>query len=250
MRVCGYFGKRPGDRDFLFDGLPARVADRWAAMLSGWLQAAQARDPENWQRHYYGAPIWRFALAPGHLNDQIWVGVIAASADAFGRSFPLSVLISAEKAGLPDYLTGPVDQLMDRIERQLLSFLDGGLGRAEMLKDLERVSDELRRALDVPPKEHLVMLPSLRPEEFAIALPVAELQANPERPGAMVQWPAQTRRREEPDPCYWWHEGTETRPAELCISAGLPSGSPTSAFFLGDWTGAGWRARVHDSGME
>jgi len=247
MLVCGYFGKRPSDRDFLFDGLPARVADRWAGMVSGWLQAAKTRSPAHWQETFYQSPIWRFALGPGHLNDQVWVGVLAASADAFGRSFPLTILISADHPALPANLTKPVDQVMDQIERVLLSFLDGNIARHAALKEIQIQGNALRHALAHSPGERRVTLPSLRKNEFAISLTIPALQDNPACPAGVLQYPAEAKRSADPSLCYWWHEGTETRPPELCVSAGLPTGQQAAAFFLGDWAQAGWRRRVEDS---
>jgi len=249
MLVCGYFGKRPSDRDFLFDGLPARVADRWAGMVSGWLQAAKTRSPAHWQEIYYQAPVWRFALGPGHLNDQVWVGVLAASADAFGRSFPLTILISADHPALPSNLTREVDQVMDQIERVLLSFLDGGIARHAALKEIQIQGKALRQALSLIPDERRVSLPPLRANEFAIQLTISALQENPACPAGVLQYPAEAKRPPGQSTCYWWHEGTETRPPELCVSAGLPAGAQAAAFFLGDWAEAGWRRRVDDSGI-
>ncbi|MTI42568.1 type VI secretion system ImpM family protein [Roseibium hamelinense] len=249
MLACGYFGKRPHDRDFLFDGLPARVTDRWAQVMASWMHEAKTLQPNTWKHTFLQGPIWRFALGPGHLDDQVWIGILAASVDTFGREFPFAVLISAEAESLPPGLTRSVDQIMDRIERDLLIFLDGGFNRREFVAILGEEAKALRQGITEKPTKFRYELPKPVSDEFAIALTVAALEAQPQDLSGAVSWQQASMQGKSPSNCYWWHEGTETRAPELCVSLGLPTGKQTAAFFSGDWMNSGWRPRDEHPGF-
>ena len=93
--VTGLYGKLPAHGDFVRRGLPSSFCDPW----DDWLQAgiAAARDAlgEGWERLWDAAPAWRFALPAGACGPDPVAGVMATSADAVGRRFPLTVAATA-----------------------------------------------------------------------------------------------------------------------------------------------------------
>jgi len=86
LAVLGDFASRRLEPDWV-----ARMDD-W---VSGGLRASRLMLGEQWLAHYLGAPTWRFAMAPGVLDAQWWLGVLMPSCDNAGRYFPLLVAQSA-----------------------------------------------------------------------------------------------------------------------------------------------------------
>lgn len=77
----GLFGKLPRHGDFVRRNLPRSFVGPWDAWLSAGLLAAPK---ERW------GP-WRFHLAAGDCGPDAAAGVLAASEDAVGRRFPLTL---------------------------------------------------------------------------------------------------------------------------------------------------------------
>lgn len=85
----GFFGKLPARGDFLRAGLPRRFTDPLDDWLRTALGAARAACGEHWDEVWTAAPAWRFALPPGACGPDPALGVMLASRDSVGRSFPL-----------------------------------------------------------------------------------------------------------------------------------------------------------------
>jgi type VI secretion system protein ImpM len=98
--TAGWFGKIPALGDFVSRRLPPEFIDPWDEWLSEELFGAREKLGENWLESYLKAPIWRFALMPGALDDRHWFGVLTPSVDRVGRQFPLTFAASfAPEAG-------------------------------------------------------------------------------------------------------------------------------------------------------
>lgn len=95
-RVAGWYGKIPALGDFASRRLPASFVDAWDAWLQRSMLASRSFLREQWQEIYLNSPIWRFALLPGVLDDQCWIGIMMPSADRVGRYFPLSIALPLE----------------------------------------------------------------------------------------------------------------------------------------------------------
>jgi type VI secretion system ImpM family protein len=99
---AGWFGKIPALGDFVSRRLPPEFIEPWDQWLSEELFGAQQALGANWLQSYLNAPIWRFALTPGALDAQHWLGVLMPSVDRIGRQFPLT--FAASFAPHPDSL--------------------------------------------------------------------------------------------------------------------------------------------------
>ena len=64
------------------------VCDQW---LSRGISASRLQLGSSWLDIYLTGPVWRFAWAPGVVDDSWWFGVMMPSVDAVGRYFPLVV---------------------------------------------------------------------------------------------------------------------------------------------------------------
>jgi type VI secretion system ImpM family protein len=246
MKHCGYFGKRPLERDFVFDGLSAGMTDAWARVMSDWLHSVQSALPQSWQRLYFEAPSWRFAIEPGLLGPSAWCGLLSASADALGRSFPLTVLISVEGPVHPLAFMTDVDARLDALEVQTMSFIEGNLLR----KDFSGVIAQQAGALSgltagVDPEGPL----QLETRETALRIRFARARADAIiADDALAVCTEQTPAPDLPR-SYWWQDGNATRPPELCIWKGLPRGWETGGFLSGEWDRFGWQRSQADPGM-
>jgi type VI secretion system protein ImpM len=92
----------------------------------------------DWMDTYLQSPIWRFALLPGVIDEQIWMGVLMPSVDKVGRQFPLTIALPLNMASptlanvtgaQPWYAkleqialsTLSIDQPADQLDQQLLA---------------------------------------------------------------------------------------------------------------------------------
>ena len=93
----GWFGKVVMLGDFGHRRLPQEfiaVCDPW---LSHCISSSRAQLGPAWLDTYLTAPLWRFAWAPGVVDEQWWFGVLMPSVDAVGRYFPLVVCAANQR---------------------------------------------------------------------------------------------------------------------------------------------------------
>jgi type VI secretion system protein ImpM len=98
----GWFGKLPGMGDFAHRRLPASFRDAWDPWLQRGLSRLRDRHAD-WTAHYLQAPVWCFALGPGVVGEDGWIGVMMPSVDGVGRYFPFTVAVPSDSlaAALP-----------------------------------------------------------------------------------------------------------------------------------------------------
>ncbi|MHA7776850.1 type VI secretion system-associated protein TagF [Roseibium sp. M-1] len=238
MDTGGYYGKRPMERDFVFDGLAAGASEAWAGIMSDWLVSIQSELPESWLELYFEAPAWRFAIAPGLMGKTGWCGLLSASADAFGRSFPLAVLMPLEGAIHQLVFRAAVEITLDTLEVQTMAFIEGNLSREEFQAAIAGHAETLARIADHPtPRTPM----HLGQEDKALRISFARTDGEAIIAGdALVCSTSQAAVQDLPL-SYWWQDGGSTRSPELCIWKGLPGGRETGGFFSGDWRRFGWK---------
>jgi type VI secretion system protein ImpM len=101
MATCGFYGKLPGEGDFVTRRLPWEFTSAWDDWLQQGMQASRATLGDSWLDLYLSAPIWRFQLAPGVCGPLAWRGLFFASVDRVGRYFPLTLAFSGASAPAP-----------------------------------------------------------------------------------------------------------------------------------------------------
>ncbi len=142
----GWFGKLPNVGDFASRRLPDAFIRRWDGWLQAGLAQARAEQGEGWLAGYLVAPIRRFWLAPGVMDEQGWGGLLMPSVDRVGRHFPLTLA-----------------QPMDRLDEALAAsrwfaaadaaarrVLDLDYTIAELEQSLARLSSQGRHPPDEP----------------------------------------------------------------------------------------------------
>jgi type VI secretion system protein ImpM len=90
---AGWFGKLPMLGDFASRRLPEGFVARWDEWLMAGIEASKVELGDRWLDVYLNAPIWRFWLAAGAIDENAWMGIIMSSVDRVGRYFPFTAAI-------------------------------------------------------------------------------------------------------------------------------------------------------------
>jgi type VI secretion system ImpM family protein len=93
--ASGFYGKLPARGDFVRRGLPDSFVNPWDAWLQTVIACGRAEFSDTWLDSYLTAPIWRFFINGGVLDNDAWLGVIMPSVDNVNRYFPLSLAARA-----------------------------------------------------------------------------------------------------------------------------------------------------------
>lgn len=240
MDTTGYFGKVPTARDFVYHGLPVRLTEAWASMVSPWLAAARSQDEKNWPQAALTSPVWRFLLpggVPGAEDCGGCAGLMAGSIDGAGRVFPFAVLLLSESftARRPD---AALDLVFDGIEPAMLAFMEGQFAAADLTAAL---LNEVRSFTAATSNE------TLKPVLDGGGDAACFIGGRPAwNAGAAVESyrpVAASTPRLDVSESYWWHDGMgPQRGPEFCVFRGLPGDTAAQPFFNADWRKA-WQRR-------
>jgi type VI secretion system protein ImpM len=142
MATCGFYGKLPGEGDFVTRRLPWEFTSAWDDWLQRGMQASRAALGDGWLDLYLSAPIWRFQLAPGVCGPLAWRGLFFASVDRVGRYFPLTLAFAGGRGpapgGVASTLAGDADGWFAAEEAAL-----AGLAPRLRLDDFDRAIQAL-----------------------------------------------------------------------------------------------------------
>jgi len=118
----GWYGKLPAIGDFAFRRLPQHFIAAWDRWLADGLNASRAVLGDRWLECYLNAPVWRFGLMRGLIDEQAWFGIMMPSVDRVGRYFPLTVVAPiAQPGSLEDARS--LEQWLRRVESAALTVL-------------------------------------------------------------------------------------------------------------------------------
>jgi type VI secretion system protein ImpM len=139
VALPGWFGKMPALGDFVSRRLPDAFIHGWDEWLQRSLVAARAELGADWLARYLVAPVRRFWLAPGVLDDSAWVGVLMPSVDSVGRHFPLTIAASLEQPE-PSLATAlAADAWLRAVDAAARKVLDVTFTAADLEGELERI---------------------------------------------------------------------------------------------------------------
>jgi type VI secretion system protein ImpM len=225
--AAGWFGKLAMLGDFASRRLDApwvRNCDQW---LSAGLHASRDEWGAQWLPRYLSAPVWRFACAPGVLDQQDerwWFGVLMPSCDNVGRYYPL-VLVQGR-------LQPPSDRVaLDHLELWWSCLAACGLATladGATLQDFENALAEcppwpngsglLRaRPQQTPGRTRYLLRPGMTPFDLSLQLAVGAALGG--LGGCSLWWRAP-------------HEGSE---GHCTVCQGLPPAHAFTALFSGQW---------------
>lgn len=151
----GWYGKLPSLGDFVGRRLPPAFVDRWDNWLQDVLQATRQRFGPQWSERYLVSPIWRFACAPGVIDDRIWTGVMMPSVDSANRYFPLTIAQAHAGFDATELRDAPLLTAWDRMATAALEALQNDLTPDQL--DQQLASGETADGA-APPSSALVSL--------------------------------------------------------------------------------------------
>lgn len=243
MELLGYFGKVPSARDFVFHGLPTRVTEAWAKIVTGWMTSVRSEGEDVFQRSVLSSPVWRF-LMPGGFNGDAGVngaaGLMAGSIDGAGRVFPFAVLLVSRHASTLTRPDARLDKALDRIEDAMLGFMEDQIGNETFAEMLKTVTGDISLAA----REPVAVSPLLADIELAACFNGVDPAWSGRQASQVMSLPALTASGAGSAENYWWHEGHgQLRPPQLYAVRGLPAYATARPLFLTDWS-ADWRPRA------
>lgn len=222
--VPGWFGKLSMLGDFASRRLSSdwiRPCDEW---LSASMEASRARLGERWLPAYLAAPVWRFAWAPGIVDEQWWFGVLMPSCDNVGRYFPLVVTQARPQPPSDRFALDHLEWWWSHLARASLETLGNGAGL-----------DAFEQALsDAPPWPTGTRPGWSRPltasgrERYALVDGAALIDL-------AQDLAAEGLRRRLVGMSFWWPLHTERGGGSCTLATGLPTAAAFAELLAGDW---------------
>ena len=127
----GFYGKLPSLGDFVSRRLPQEFITPWDSWLQSSLAASREVLGEQWLYHYLTSPIWRFALSPGLVGKNAWIGIVMPSVDRVGRYFPLTIACKVPGDVSLLHLFSAASEWFAGLESVAISALEDNLAVAE-----------------------------------------------------------------------------------------------------------------------
>lgn len=225
----GSYGKLPAHGDFVGRDLNKGFLTTWDAWLSGAIASSQEQLGETWLSRYLSAPVWHFALSPGVIDKQGWVGLVMPSVDRVGRYYPLTL---AWPIGLqnPAKVIGNSDFLI-KLENIALDALEQGW-------DIEQLTNVLA--------EVNVTVFSGSSRQLTEQVCVSLQQTSASNQSGFVELLAPLLQEKYQSYSLWWTQGSQMVDPGLLCCQGLPGLSSFSAMLDGNWQAGDWQS-IHDN---
>jgi type VI secretion system protein ImpM len=218
----GFFGKLPGQGDFVTRALPADFVRRWDDWLQASLAASRRQLGEAWLEFYLTSPVWCFALSPGICGRAAIAGVLIPSVDRVGRYFPFTLACPVPDACRPLGLWRTAAAWYAAAEGLALSALHEDASPAMLL--------EGALELGVP-----AVADDRATGRYTAGVRFAADEAA--APGdRLVRHLADLA----PLPSLWWSKGSQQLAPSVLISAALPRPEGFAALLDGQWSARGW----------
>lgn len=222
--VPGWYGKLPMLGDFASRRLSAPFVAACDAWLAEGVAASRQQLGEQWLDSYLTAPLWRFAWAPGVVDDGWWFGVLMPSVDSVGRYFPLLVALPLPAVPADASALAALDALYEGMGRAALDNLQPRASLDDFELALAQagcggIAQEaaLPAAQHLPGRNRHASLAALSPSRWATSLQVQALSLH--LAGHSL----------------WWPQASAGGEHSLSIGPGLPPPAQFSELLLGRW---------------
>lgn len=231
----GFFGKLPGYGDFVERNLPRSFLDQWDPWLQRGISGSQQSLGEQWLNNYLTAPVWQFALSPGCVDSNAWLGLFLPSVDKVGRYFPLTLAMPVNQSvnlSAAVYHNAPWFEKLAAIGVACLKESPTVEAVADVLQNLEDpllVPWRVQRP-ESTPLGNCVSSASgdMKPEQGDVSL----LQSLTLSEGLL--------RQHYPSYSLWYTAGGEHSPNALLSAESLPNPQGFAAMLGGQWQQFGW----------
>ena len=237
LNNLGFYGKIPGNGDFVSRHLPRTFIDPWDQWLQESIISSQQQLGENWLDRYLIGPIWRFALSAGVCGDNAWVGLVMPSVDSVGRYFPLTLAVPVTDTCKLLFIADNEESWFAQAEDIALSALDKNNRLETFNQDVIKLAVPGHFSLSSSTQPGEEPEPELTVSDFwRFAMTESEpLSAN------LNPLMEPFLRQRFPDFTVWWTNGSEQVEASILICNKLPPTQGFSALLTGDWHQWGWQ---------
>ncbi|WP_066960568.1 type VI secretion system-associated protein TagF [Microbulbifer sp. Q7] len=134
MSHRGIFGKLPGHGDFIQRELPASFVTPWDEWLQRAVHGSRELVGDRWLDYYLTSPIWHFAMSPGVLNRQGWIGILVPSVDSVGRYFPVTLAAPLENVSNPFAVLVEAEEWYEQASALAIEALQHALSADQVLE--------------------------------------------------------------------------------------------------------------------
>jgi len=223
----GFFGKVSSHGDFVARRLPEPVKNVWDEWLQAGIQASQQLLTDSWLPTYLTSPVWRFALAGGVADEQVWVGVLMPSVDRVGRHFPL--VICAVQNG----------------QSNLMEWMSRGKAWYDAIEVLARSSLQADFSLDEFDHALCAMSILVDPMVSDTGLPGHyrwPMDNREQSSLAMLHLSSQIAGKILSGHSLWWTEGSALVAPSVLLCRGWPQAGACAAMLDGAWQDHGWNS--------
>lgn len=226
----GFFGKLPSHGDFIQRDLPGAMLDA----LDAWLQQAVAVSreqlAERWLDIYLTSPLWRFALTPGCLDGNSWLGLLIPSVDSVGRYYPLVIAAPLPMDSAPVATLLGAGDWFGALEEIALNALQSPL-----------TADDLH--------QQLPSLPALDVQRHGTGRIGRQAALSAESAGAaemlrLLDWSCASAPNAN---SIWRTAGSERVQPSLAVAKGMPDSAGFAAMLDGQWQQWGWNGEANFS---
>jgi len=254
--MAGFYGKMPSKGDFVHRGTDRDALQKLDDWFQQGLNFSKETLGDGWLERYQVAPIWRYYLSPGVVDENAWTGVWIASIDKVNRNFPLTILDADNNSveRMVDLL-GYQDWYLD-VEDLLLSVLEEGFDFDAFCSSVEALAppvpgvwqphvDDLSsrvNGLQMPDDLHGLlyeMAEKIRTLEEKVGIAKAATTEVGTAPMTLMQNLAGavdcygTPLSSVPNHCVWLSEGSENIGEQVVISNDLPAAEDFTNFLTG-----------------
>jgi type VI secretion system protein ImpM len=228
----GFFGKLPGQGDFVTRRLPMEFLRVW----DPWLQTSLAESREalgdGWLDAYLTSPIWQFVLTGGVAGQTPWAGLLMPSVDRVGRYFPLTVARALTEGVNPFLVLAAAGDWFSQARSVMLNALEGDLTLEELDAGLLAAEPVVAPIVGVPEVDAATPC-----ETQGWRLPLENLaEVTAVVPGLLHHAFAEMFLGYS----LWWSDGSERLAPSLLMCQGLPADGAFAALYTGDWSGGQW----------
>ncbi|WDE09500.1 type VI secretion system-associated protein TagF [Thalassomonas haliotis] len=220
IKGIGFYGKLPAFGDFVRRNLGAAFIDRWDNWQMRAMESASWQLKDNWQKLYLNAPVWRFYLSEGLLDDNAFLGITMPSVDKVGRLYPFTLVVELGRQDNPLALLSCLDSELIRLEDFLIALLDKESIDLKAL--LEHLTRETEAALTGRMLPQVVASPLTAGELFSCQL--TDLQDLTPAVSAMA---CNFIKHQSLKYSFWWSCGSQLRAPQFRVFDDMP---PSQAY--------------------
>ena len=231
----GFYGKLPSLGDFVSRRLPQDFIAPWDSWLQSSLAASQEVLGEQWLYQYLTSPIWRFALSPGLIGKDAWMGIVMPSVDRVGRYFPLTIACKVPRDVSLIHLFSEACDWFEGLESIAISALDNDLAVEEfdlMVKGIAAFEMSVEQNTSLNQAQDTLKAESA----FYLEFQNSSLKADKMFPSLS----ALLLNTYSPGHSLWCSVGSETINPGFLVASGMPPVTAYSGMITGEFQQTGW----------